>query len=270
VNKSSKYRREFTFLTRVPHRDDVAPITPTQEDAVVRHEVSRLLRGAVAAAALAVLVSAAPAAAHVTVTPSTTRAGAPAVLQFAVGHGCDGSPTTAVTIRIPEEITAVTPTRHPLWDVEEEVVPVDPPVVDAHGTRLTERVASVTFRAHEPLPEGQRDVLEIALSLPPDAGTTLAFPTIQTCEEGETAWIEVAAGGQDAADLDLPAPAFVVTAGAEGAASAVDTLTAVRADSEPPARGSSEAPLLAIGAFGVALLAVLVAVAALAQQRRRS
>lgn len=234
---------------------------------MARYDVRWSLRGAAATAGLLVL-TAAPAAAHVTVTPSTTAAGAPAVLQFAVGHGCEGSPTTALTIRIPEQVNAVTPTRHPSWQVEEEVVPIDPPVVDAHGTRLSERVASVTFRADEPLPEGQRDVVEIALTLPDAAGSSLAFPTIQTCEQGESAWIEVAADGQDPEALDMPAPTVVLAGG--GAASAVDTLTAVRADSEPVARSSAEAPLLALGALGVALLAMLVAVAALAQQRRRS
>lgn len=215
------------------------------------------------------LAVAAPAAAHVTLTPSTTRAGALAVLQFAIGHGCDGSATTAVTIRVPEPITAVTATRHPRWAVEQEVVAIDPPVVDADGTRLTERVSAVTFRADRPLPEGQRDVLELALVLP-EADTVLAFPTIQTCEEGETAWTEVPAGGQDPEQLDRPAPTLVVTAADPGTTSAVDTLTAVRADAAPGGRGDSEAPLLALGAFGAALLAVLVAIAALARQRRRS
>ena len=242
---------------------------------MARHDARWLIGGAAVAVGLLVLGTAAPAAAHVTVTPSTTRAGAPAVLRFSVGHGCEGASTTALTIRIPATINAVTPTRHALWDVEEEVEQLDPPVVDAHGTRLSERVASVTFRTDEPLPEGQRDVLEIALTLPAGPGTTLAFPTIQTCEGAETAWIEVPGDGQDPEELDLPAPTVVLTAGdaAEGAASAVDTLTAVRTGSDPApreVRSAPEAPLLALGALGVALLAMLVAVAALAQQRRRS
>nr|WP_157342713.1 YcnI family protein [Nocardioides sp. MAH-18] len=262
-------------MTRVPHRDGVAAITRPRRrrTAVARPAARWLLRGTAPAVALLGLAVAAPATAHVTLTPSTTQAGEPAVLRFAIGHGCDGSATTAVTIRIPEPITAVTPTRHPLWDVEQEVVPLDPPVVDAHGARLTERVAAVTFRAQEPLPEGERDVLEIALVLPPDAGTTLSFPTIQTCEQGQSAWTEVPAGGQDPEQLDRPAPTLVVTPddpGADGAASAVDTLTAVRADTDPSGRGNGEAPLLAVGAFGLGLLATLLAIAALARQRRRS
>ena len=40
----------------------------------------------------------------------------------------------------------------------------------------------------------------------------MAFPTIQTCEKGSTAWTEVAADGGTEDDLEHPAPSFVVTA----------------------------------------------------------
>ena len=43
----------------------------------------------------------------------------------------------------------------------------------------------------------------------------LAFPTIQTCEKGETAWTEVAADGQDADELESPAPAFEILPASE-------------------------------------------------------
>ena len=55
------------------------------------------------------------ASAHVSVTPSDTAAGSYTVLSFAVGHGCDGSPTTKLSFDIPEEIVAVTPTVSPNW-----------------------------------------------------------------------------------------------------------------------------------------------------------
>ena len=56
---------------------------------------------------------AAPASAHVTITPSDTAAGAYTVLTVSVGHGCEGSPTTALDIQIPEQILSVTPTLLP-------------------------------------------------------------------------------------------------------------------------------------------------------------
>lgn len=158
------------------------------------------------------LALAAPASAHVTVTPSDTAAGAYTVLTFSVGHGCEGSPTTGIRIQIPEGINSVTPTRTPFYDVTKQTKKLDPPVTDAHGNQLTERVDTVTYTAKTPLPDGIRDTFELSLQLPEDAaGQDLAFKTIQTCQTGETAWIEIPAEGQSEDDLASPAPAFTVT-----------------------------------------------------------
>ena len=59
------------------------------------------------------------------------------------------------------------------------------------------------------------------MQLPESEGTTLVFPTIQTCEQGESAWIEVPEDGQDAEELELPAPSVTITA-AEGDAHGSD------------------------------------------------
>jgi uncharacterized protein YcnI len=217
---------------------------------------------------LAPIALAAPASAHVTVTPSTTEAGAPALVTVSIGHGCEGSSTTAVQIRIPDSVYSVTPTRNPLWEVSVEKEPVVPPVTDAHGTQITDRVASVTYRTDNPLPDGQRDTFELALRLPADVGKALVFATIQTCEKGESAWIEVPAAGQNAEDLELPAPAFVLTApGTTSPAGAPSDEVALVARNREPEAGSS---LLALGALGVAVAGVLVGLAALKRQRPRS
>lgn len=162
-------------------------------------------------AALGLIVLSAPAAsAHVTVTPTETAAGAYSVLTFSVGHGCDGSPTTKIAIKIPEGINSVSATRQPYYDVEKTIVPLDPPVTGSHGEEITERVDQVVYTATTPLPDGQRDTFELSLQLPADAaGQTLTFPSIQTCEEGETAWTEVVPEGAE--EPEHPAPAFVVT-----------------------------------------------------------
>lgn len=147
------------------------------------------------------------------------------MLTASVGHGCEGSPTTRVAIKIPEEITAVTPTRHPLWRVEKKMVRLHEPVTDAHGNTVTERVDQVVFTAREPLPDGVRDTFELSLTLPDAAGETLAFPTVQTCEQGRTGWVETAAEGQDPDELDAPAPTVTITegTGAGHGADATDT-----------------------------------------------
>lgn len=162
------------------------------------------------------LLAAAPAMAHVTISPSTGEAGAYTVLTVSVPHGCDGSATTKVAVQIPEEIVAVTPTRNPLWKASKVMTKLAAPVKDEDGNEITERVGQVVYTAKTPLPDGYRDAFELSLQLPEDAaGKTLRFPAIQTCEKGQTAWVEVPASGQSEDDLEHPAPAVEVTAASD-------------------------------------------------------
>lgn len=172
------------------------------------------LGAVVAAAGLVTLGVAAPASAHVSVSASESGAGSYSVLTFSVPHGCDGAATTEVAIQVPEGINSVTPTRNSFYEVEKTLQKLDPPVADAHGNEITERVASIVYTAQSPLPEGQRDTFELSFQVPDLAGETLAFPTIQTCEKGRTGWVEVAEEGDDA-ELEHPAPAFEVLPAAE-------------------------------------------------------
>ncbi|HSF35105.1 MAG TPA: YcnI family protein [Nocardioides sp.] len=169
-----------------------------------------------AATAAVALSFAAPASAHVTATPSTTAAGAYTVATFAVGHGCEGSPTTKIEIQVPESVLSVAPTRNPFYEVEKTIEQLDEPVADAHGNEVTERVASIVYTADTPLPDGQRDTFELSFQIPDAEGEMLTFPTVQTCEEGETGWVEVPADGQDADELESPAPGFEITAAEAG------------------------------------------------------
>lgn len=220
-----------------------------------------------------------PAAAHVTVEPSTTEAGAYAVLEFSVSHGCGDAPTTGLTVQIPPGINAATPTRDALWKAESRVVDLDPPATDAHGNEVTQRVESVTFTTREPLVDGLRDTVQLSVQLPEAAdGSTLVFPVIQRCEGAESAWIEVPGAGLDEDDLELPAPSFTVTAAdpvlSASAEPAADARSEGEADADAPASPASSgreesgpggATLLALvaGALGMVLGG-----AALVQHRR--
>ena len=68
----------------------------------------RVLRVGLGTAAGLALVIGAPlaASAHVHVDPGTVAAGSTATLTFAFSHGCDGSPTTALVIDIPDDRAA--------------------------------------------------------------------------------------------------------------------------------------------------------------------
>lgn len=217
------------------------------------------------AAGLLTLGLVAPAAAHVTITPSETGAGAYTVLTVSNGHGCEGSPTTEITIQMPNGINAVTPTRNPLYDVSKEMETLDEPVTDAHGNELTERVGSVVYTARTALPEGYRDTFELSLQLPDTPGETLAFPVVQTCEVGETAWVEVPAEGQDPDELERPAPTVTITEASgdgHGAGSAAEDT------SESSESGDGDG--LAYAGLGVGALGLLVGGTALLRGRRTS
>lgn len=173
------------------------------------------IAGAGAAALGIVALSAGAASAHVTVTPSTTAAGAYTVLTFAVGHGCEGSPTTKIAIRMPESIPSVTPALNQGWTVRKVSQKLAEPIEDAHGNKITERISEVVYTARTPLADGFRDTFELSVQVPDAEGETVTFPVVQTCQQGTTSWIETPAEGQDAEELESPAPAFTITAAGE-------------------------------------------------------
>jgi len=159
---------------------------------IARLSLAGLAGGAVLALAAVPLA----ASAHVTVRPSGTAAGSYTVLTFAFSHGCEGSPTTAIAIDIPESIASVSPTLNPNYTIEK--------VADG------DRTSQVVYTAITPVQDGYRDTIELSLQLPEDAaGETLAFPVLQTCEVGETNWNQVAEEGEE--EPESPAPVIVVT-----------------------------------------------------------
>ena len=83
------------------------------------------LIAALGAGAVLALAPALAASAHVSASASSTAAGSYSIVTFSVPHGCDGSPTTAIEIDIPETILSVTPTVNPNWTITKNLVPLD-------------------------------------------------------------------------------------------------------------------------------------------------
>ena len=143
-----------------------------------------VVAGTLTAAVALALAAPLSASAHVTASASSTAAGSYSVITFSVPHGCEGSPTTVITIDIPDDILSVTPTRNVFWEFDTTMVPLDPPTEDQ-----SEKVSQVVYTATTPLPEGVRDTLELSVKLPEgEAGDVVEFPITQTCEVGETLW----------------------------------------------------------------------------------
>jgi periplasmic copper chaperone A len=214
------------------------------------------LRATLGLAAAMVLLGATPAAAHVSVSPSTAEAGATTVLQLGVNHGCGESATTSLEVKVPDGVNSVTPTRTPFWEISSTVVQLDEPVADGHGNELTERVDTVVFTATEPLPSDERDTVELTFVVPEEAGRTLAFPTVQTCEDGENAWIQVAQDGQDPEALESPAPTLAI-------------IDAVSSESGEAGGSGDSSDVVAWLGFGAGMVALVLAGLALALARRQ-
>lgn len=169
----------------------------------------------VAAGGLIAVAAAHTASAHVTIAEGEAEAGAYTLLTFGVGHGCEGSPTTEVRIQMPETIPQVAPTINPGWDIEKVMTTLDEPIDAGHGEQLTERVSEVVYAAKTPLLDGYREAFVLSVKMPDDAaGETLYFPTIQTCDVGETAWIELPA--EDGEEPESPAPSIAVVEASAG------------------------------------------------------
>lgn len=187
----------------------------------------RTLQTAAAAggAAALLLTAAGGASAHVGVTPDKTAAGSYALLTFGIPHGCDTSGTTKVAITLPQELNDAQPTVNPNWTVEKVTEQLTEPKKLADGTSLTKRTSRIVYTATSPLPHELRDALVLSVKLPDTAGATLYFPTLQTCETGQTDWSEIAIDGQDPHSLKAPAPSITVTeaAGADGHGEAAAT-----------------------------------------------
>ncbi|USQ80493.1 DUF1775 domain-containing protein [Ornithinimicrobium faecis] len=166
-----------------------------------------------------VLAAATSAAAHVTLDPSTTEAGAHARVTVAVPHGCEGSGTTELSIRMPEGVS----------DLE---------VAESDGWSASAAVDGVTFHADEPVPDHEHATVEFSIRLPDEPGEVLVFPVVQRCDVGEEAWTEVAEDDASREALARPAPLIVVT----GTPAASDSpVTDPTAEVDAPAQTDSVA-----------------------------
>lgn len=165
-------------------------------------------------AAALLLAAAGGAAAHVGVTPDKTDANSYALLTFGIPHGCEESGTTKVAITLPGELNDAQPTVNPNWTVEKVTEQLPEPKKLADGSSITKRTSQIVYTAKQPLPHELRDTLVLSVKLPDAAGTTLHFPTLQTCETGQTDWSQIAKDGEDPHSLEAPAPSFTVTAAA--------------------------------------------------------
>jgi uncharacterized protein YcnI len=187
-------------------------------------------KGFVAIAAC-VLVLPPVATGHVTANPPQATAEGFAMIAFRVPHGCEDSPTTSLTVRIPEGVVSVTPQAVAGWTVTTKEGKLAQPV-ELHGETVTEGVQEVTWTGG-PLDAHQFSDFGISMRMPDKPGETLWFPAIQRCAEGVTRWIQIPVEGEE--EPDTPAPGVTLLAADEpddGEGSGEDSMAA--GETTPP------------------------------------
>jgi uncharacterized protein YcnI len=158
---------------------------------------TRTIAGAAAAAGV-LLSFAGAASAHLEPDPASIPAGPPAPIAFNVEHGCDGSPTVELQIKLADGITDAEPVQKDGWTAD-----------------VTDGV--VTFSGGS-LPADTEDHFDVTFTAPTTDGD-LVFPSIQTCEVGQINWIQPTVEGQP--EPDEPAPVVQVTGGSPAGATTV-------------------------------------------------
>lgn len=136
---------------------------------------------------LAGLAVASPALAHIDPDSTEAQAGSDVSVGFTVQHGCDGSPTVQLDMRLPDGVSSPTAEPPDGWTGQ-----VDGNVVTFEGG---------------PLPDDQELTFRVRMILPATPDTTIYLPFVQRCEVGEIRWIDIPSDGSGA-DLDEPAPAM--------------------------------------------------------------
>ena len=133
------------------------------------------------------------ASAHIDPDPTQAQAGSRLSVGFTVEHGCEGSPTVRLDMRLPEGVTDPVPEPVDGWEGSIDTVDGD---------------TIVTFDGG-PLADDVEGTFSVAMTLPPTPDTTIYFPFVQRCDVGEIRWIGIPAEPGDS--LDEPAPAMELT-----------------------------------------------------------
>jgi periplasmic copper chaperone A len=140
---------------------------------------------------------------HVTLERNQAPVGASYKAVLRVPHGCDGSPTTAIRIRIPEGVIDVKPMPKPGWTLN-VVKGKYAKSYSLFRAQVSEGVTEIDWTGGN-LSDDYYDEFVFQTFLAGDlpAGETIYFPVVQECVKGVHRWIEIPKEG---ADYPEPAP----------------------------------------------------------------
>jgi uncharacterized protein YcnI len=127
--------------------------------------------------------------AHVSLEGKTVQVGASFDATFRVGHGCAGSPTVKLNIRIPDGVVAVEPQAKDGWSATSDYGPLDHATASG-GQSFSGGVKMVTWSGLLSPHQAGTFTLKARLADDAVAGQRVTFPVYQQCERGEEQWID--------------------------------------------------------------------------------
>ncbi|WP_327409418.1 YcnI family protein [Streptomyces sp. NBC_01281] len=235
--------------------------------------------GTVAASAVLVL-SAAPAFAHVSVSPDGAAAkGGYAVVNFKVPNERDDASTTKLEVNLPTDhpLASVMPQPVQGWNVQVTKSKLDKPVT-LHGEKIDEAVTKVTWTADgKGIQPGFFQKFPLSVGALPEDTDQLVFKAIQTYDNKDVVrWIEPQKEGAE--EPENPAPVLALSAatedhhGSAGAEDASDTEksdgAAKGTDQAATSADSSDTTARVLGVVGIVVGALGVAYGVFANRRR--
>jgi uncharacterized protein YcnI len=221
-----------------------------------------------AALAVAALVSAPAAQAHVTLQPREASAGGFARMSVRVPNERDDASTRQVRVQFPPGFYSVSYEPVAGWDVEVKMRDLAEPA-EEFGEKVTEEVAEVSLTAEKgaEIDPGQFRDFGLSMRIPETPNKALTFKALQAYTGGEVVrWI-------GPPDSDEPAPQVQVTPAAEEGAAARSS--GAGQDAAAPAAattggGGNDGPStgLAIVALALGALGLLAGLGGLMTARR--
>jgi uncharacterized protein YcnI len=168
--------------------------TTTSSRSLVALLTGRLITGRVSrgfatlvVAAVALIMVAAPASAHVGIASASTT-DAVTTINFSFDHGCGSSPTVALEMQLPEGAQVVSTELMEGWVFDG---------TSGDGASTSQQVARISGPA---IPDGQLATFSI-VARGYDTSVDHLVPTVQVCEQGQEAWIDPDQASAQAAPL---------------------------------------------------------------------
>jgi uncharacterized protein YcnI len=166
---------------------------------------------AMLAVALAGFLPASRALAHITFETRQAPVDSRYKAVLRVPHGCKGSATVKLRVRIPEGVIGVKPQPKPGWTLN--IVKGDyAQAYSLYKAKVASGVKEISWSGNLPDDEYDEFVFVGHLSDTLKPGSTLYFPVVQECQQGVQRWIDLPGpDGKAARDhADFPAPGLLL------------------------------------------------------------